>query len=165
MPVGVENSRVADWTQNQSHTSKKLNEVLEVITRKKIKFDFVFFHQGSSDAGLSKYLYKTQLEALINRVRSANVFAPWMIARHSRCGATCDKEIEEAQTEFVNGRYLKGYFSGPNTNQLDNKFRFDDCHLNRVGQEAMAALWLESYKDMLALSKKVRNESLLYLFD
>ncbi|NVI81425.1 sialate O-acetylesterase [Janthinobacterium sp. BJB401] len=147
MPIGVGGTKVADW-QAGGVAFGKLNIAIGVILAQGIKFDFAFWHQGSSDSGTDKDVYIQRLGEVIGYVNSKIKVNRWMIAAHSRCGMAYDRNIESAQLIFGNAPELKRY-PGPNTNLLGDEYRFDACHLNEKGQEKMSSMWLDSVKAAL----------------
>lgn len=147
MPIGVNGTKVSDW-QADGVAFGKLNSAIGLIQAQGFKFDFAFWHQGSSDFGTGKDLYVQRLGEVIDYVNSRVKVSRWMIAIHSRCGTAYDRNIESAQLVFGNSPHLQRY-PGPNTNLLGDEYRFDACHLNEKGQERMASMWLDSMKAAL----------------
>ncbi|WP_289912948.1 sialate O-acetylesterase [Janthinobacterium sp. SUN100] len=147
MPIGVGGTKVTDW-QAGGVAFGKFNSAIGLIQAQGIKFDFAFWHQGSSDFGTDKDLYIQRLSEVIDYVNTKVKVNRWIIAVHSRCGTAYDRNIESAQLAFGNVPKLKRY-PGPNTNLLSDEYRFDACHLNEKGQEKMASMWLDSIKAAL----------------
>lgn len=144
MPIGIGGTTVADW-QEGGAAFPKLNTALNLITQRGIKFDYAFWHQGSSDFGTVPNVYETRLAAVIKFVARNIQVEKWLVAVHSRCSGKWDRDIEAAQLR-VSAPAGDNIFRGPDNNSLDDTYRFDGCHLNARGQEAMAGLWLESIK-------------------
>jgi hypothetical protein len=162
MPIGVGGTKITDWLEG-GRAHPKLLHAMSVIQSRKIKFDFILWHQGSSDIGTTPMKYKSDFRKLYKIVREKISNAtPWIIAIHSRCGEGYDKKIEIAQQELANG--LPIFYSGPNNNSLDNDYRFDRCHLNKDGQIRMAQLWFNSIQSANAKKAEFDNESLLRIF-
>jgi len=145
MPIGVGATTVADWQQG-GRAFAKLNSAIDVVKRNNIQFDYAFWHQGSSDAGLKREVYASRLTGVLAYVSKNVKISSWLIALHSRCNGIWDREIEAAQLSIST---LPGdrIFVGANNNSLDETYRFDSCHLNVKGQDAMANLWLEAIKN------------------
>jgi hypothetical protein len=144
MPIGVDSSHVQDWQEGGSAFGK-LNAAIALIKEKNIKFDFVFWHQGSSDIGMSRDEYFSRLSSVATYVNANLQVGGWIVAQHSRCFGRYDEGIEAAQKMFGDSPSNKRYL-GPNNNLLGDEFRFDSCHLNQKGQEEMASLWLASIR-------------------
>ena len=147
MPIGVGATSVQDW-QVGGVAFFKLNSAIELIRKKGIKFDFAFWHQGSSNFGTEKAVYQDRLSSVIDYVNGKIQVDRWLIAIHSRCAGVYDRNIEAAQLEIGNMNSMKRYM-GANNNLLGNDFRFDGCHLAENGQESMASMWLDSVKAAL----------------
>jgi hypothetical protein len=145
MPIGLGGTSVMDWMSG-GRAFSKLNDAIGVIKQQKITFDFVLWHQGSSDFGTSKDDYVSRLSSVIAYVNKNVQVGKWLIAIHSRCWGTMDLNIEAAQ-RVVGAQAQNGHFLGPDTNTLGDEYRFDTCHLNQRGQEQMATMWLESIKN------------------
>jgi hypothetical protein len=147
MPIGVGGTKVSDW-QAGGAAYAKLNTAIAQIKEKKIRFDFIFWHQGSSDIGTAPNEYLNRLTAVADYI-NANVEAKrWLVALHSRCSGQYDAAIENAQRQFINVEGKNRYL-GPNTNSLDNSYRIDGCHLTQQGQEKMASMWYSSIRTAL----------------
>ncbi|QWL59276.1 hypothetical protein HQ400_14300 [Aeromonas jandaei] len=162
MPIGVGGTKVSDWLEG-GETYKKLELALNLIRKKHIKFDYIFWHQGTSDIGTDPALYKKNFLRLTKIVKQAIPDnTPWLIARHSMCSGNFDQKIEAIQTDIAIGSPF--FHEGPNNNILDEKYRFDNCHLNKLGQEKMADMWLESLKNSIKKRTSIERETLIHLF-
>lgn len=162
MPIGVGGTKISDWLDG-GRAHPKLLRAMAAIQNKKIKFDFILWHQGSSDIGTKPAKYKSDFRKLHAIVREKTSRAtPWIIAMHSRCGGSYDKKIEIAQQELANG--LPIFYQGPNNNSLGDNYRYDGCHLNKSGQIKMAQLWLDSIKSATTKMAEFENESMLRVF-
>ncbi len=162
MPIGVAGTKIADWL-NGGRAHSKFIHSMSVIQRRKIKFDYVFWHQGSSDIGTKPAKYKSDFVKLYKMINSTiSIGTPWIIAMHSRCTGNYDKKIEMAQQELAND--LPIFYPGPNNNSLGDNYRFDRCHLNKDGQIKMAQLWFDSIQSANARKAEFENESLLRIF-
>jgi hypothetical protein len=145
MPIGIGSTTVADWMQG-GRSFSKLNNAIDVIKQRNLQFDYAFWHQGTSDFGQTgAEVYSSRLSSVISYVNRNVTIKNWLIAVHSRCYGTYDRQIESGQLA-VAAALGDNIFVGANNNSLDNSYRFDTCHLNAQGQEAMAKLWLESMK-------------------
>ena len=142
MPIGVAGTSVNDWLEG-GRAHKKLSEALALVKNKSIKFDYVFWHQGSSDANTPSKTYGNKLNSILKKIRIEFRPEKILIAQHSRCGDLKNAEIAKEQLR-ISRNHLRHFYEGPDTNALGNEFRFDGCHLNQLGQEKMAELWLES---------------------
>lgn len=144
MPIGIAATKVSDWQVGGS-AFEKLNSAIEIIKKNNINFDFVLWHQGSSDVGGDANLYKSKLSSVIDYVNGKIKADRWLIAVHSRCYGAYDRSIESAQLS-VGGMNSLARYLGANNNVLGDDYRFDNCHLNERGQEAMANMWVDSIR-------------------
>lgn len=145
MPIGVGGTSVRDW-QGGGKAFVKLNTALDLIKQQGLKFDAVFWHQGSADHGMPSGEYTDRLLSVIAYVNSRISVARWLIGVHSRCWGNYDSQIEAAQ-RLIGNAASEGRFPGANSNLLGNPYRFDECHLNQAGQEEMANMWLEAIRN------------------
>jgi hypothetical protein len=150
MPIGVGGTKVRDW-QEGGAAFPKLNTALAQIKQKGLVFDVALWHQGSSDIGADKNEYLTRLTSVVAYIDANAQIGRWVIAQHSRCSGSYDKNIEEAQLAFANALNFRR-FVGPNNNLLGEEYRLSDgCHLNELGQQTMASMWFDSIKNALSI--------------
>jgi hypothetical protein len=142
MPIGVAGSSVKEWQGGRG--LDKLTQAIALINKYGLTFDYAFWHQGSADIGMSGDEYKQRLASVVSYVNSKVKISRWLIAVHSRCLGQFSPEIEQAQMTFGNAASASRYL-GPNTNLLMTEYRMpDQCHLNELGQEEMARLWVQA---------------------
>ncbi|MEG2848469.1 MAG: sialate O-acetylesterase [Bacilli bacterium] len=165
MPIGVGGTSVNDY-QPSGRAYPKLLQAISIIKTKKIKFDYIFWHQGSSDIGMNPIIYKQRFLSLVSQINKLGDLrsSKWIIARHSKCYDKIDKNIWKVQTELGGEDNYFRFFLGPDTNVLDNSYRFDTCHLNQKGQVKMAEMWFKSLKNSQKNEILFRKESLLSIF-
>lgn len=162
MPISMVRTPVNDWLPN-GKAFLKLRKAIKVANEKSIRFDYAFWHQGSSDARTPPDEYERKLSQVLKYISvNANV-DKWIIAKHSKCGGVFNDKIAKAQTQVGSAHILKRY-PGPNTDILDSELRYDNCHLNFRGQEKMADLWLQSMISADNLNNAVRKETLIHYF-
>ncbi len=162
MPIGVGGTSVQDWLP-QGRAFEKLGKAIRVANSSNIRFDYAFWHQGSSDVGRSPQAYAQNLSQVLRYISLNIKIDKWIIARHSKCGTHFDEMISKAQYQ-ASLNYLARRFPGPDNNELGYEFRFDGCHLNKTGQEKMADLWLGSMIEADKNNLSIQKESLLNFF-
>ncbi|WP_024870899.1 sialate O-acetylesterase [Tolumonas lignilytica] len=143
--IGVGGSSIDRW-KSGGNLSQHLKNNLEFINRLKIPVSLFLWHQGSSDIGTSGDNYINKFMDITKLIRSLGFNAPILVAIHSQCFNIYDKNIENAQ-RMLGIFHDRGLYEGANTNILDSSFRFDNCHLNKMGQEKAADLWLNAIKN------------------
>lgn len=162
MPIGIGGTSVSDWLP-QGRAFKKLEKAIIVANSRSIRFDYAFWHQGSSDVGRNPKAYASELSQVLRHISLNLKIDKWIIARHSKCGASFDKMISKAQHQTSINYYARR-FPGPDNNALGDEFRFDRCHLNKAGQERMAELWFDSIIQANKVHTSIQKESLLHFF-
>ncbi|MDO5638395.1 MAG: sialate O-acetylesterase [Neisseria sp.] len=153
MPIGKGGTSLENWLTPGSYVNGKMYRALEIIERNNIKFDYVFFLQGSSDVGTPMKDYATRFYTLHHiiqgRLKKSGSDPAWIIARHTRCGDLYDADIVAVQHAIGRRDNQKHYFVGPDTNPVAMRYRRDRCHLNQAGQELVSDMWLQSLKEVM----------------
>jgi lysophospholipase L1-like esterase len=161
--IGVAGSRVQDWADGGVNYSKLL-AALSSLRRQQISPSYVLWLQGSANAGDTRHDYKNQFVKIEAALRDNGIFAPIIVAIHSRCGDMHDETIAEAQIA-LGIQTSRKLFRGPNTDDLGSEYRMRDrCHLNRLGQQTMADRWFDSIKATTEQYNLMRRETLIELF-
>ena len=165
MPIGVAGTAIREWLPG-GRAFPKLQTAMQLIHDHRIHFDFILWHQGSSDYGTSPLKYRESFLSLVRFVRKqGNLRASkWIIARHSGCVGRFDHAIWEAQNQLAVSDNNLNFFTGPDNNLLGAAWRFDGCHLNKAGQERMGILWADSIQQALSRSARLRRETLVDWF-
>lgn len=162
MPIGVGGTSVSDW-QPGGRAFGKLKSALSLANQKSIKFDYAFWHQGSSDYGQDPIIYGKALSQVLTFISLNTKVDKWIVAQHSKCGSQYDHRIAKEQKNIsLNPQFRR--FPGPNTNEFGMEYRYDGCHLNRSGQEKMAELWFNSIMAAEKIDYNFQRESLLFYF-
>jgi hypothetical protein len=144
--IGVGGTKVSQWTPGTELHQILLNTI-DALARDGLPVTHLLWHQGESDAGekTSTTDYKARFLAMLSGIRQKGVSAPIYVAVATRCGALIsDPAIQRAQIELVNP--AAGIYAGPNTDTLDNGYRYDSCHFNDAGLDKHAELWLKQLK-------------------
>jgi hypothetical protein len=124
-------------------------------------FTHLLWHQGESDAvlGTSREDYERRFLGMLGAIRALGVDAPAFVALATRCGRYWPNEtIRSAQMELVNPSL--GIFAGPDTDQLDETYRYDGCHFSDAGLEAHAELWLSIIRNHIAQTEPTPTPTL-----
>lgn len=162
MPIGVQATKVSDWLEG-GRAYKKLMKAIDMAKSHNISFDFALFHQGSSDIGTPKGVYEENLNRLIDDIGAELDIDKWIVAQHSSCFGHQDAKIALVQQK-ITADLIDNIYLGPNTNALDRKYRFDDCHLNAKGQDEMAKLWLLHMQKADTESLRLKERSALFYY-
>ena len=143
--IGVGGSAIERWT-TKGDLSQHLETSLEMLNKLKIPISMFLWHQGTSNMGTLPDTYHDNFLAITKTIRDKGYSSPILVAIHSRCFGSYDKNLEAAQNLLAQ-RHQDGLFLGANTNLLDESYRFDTCHLNAKGQEQAAQLWFNAIKE------------------
>jgi hypothetical protein len=152
VPAAVGATAIEEWTPD-GPLHPLILKAIEDARKRRLKITHLLWHQGESDAVLrtSKIEYKKRFYAMLASIRAHGVDAPVFVATATRCGQYgVNVEIQEAQRELIDPSL--GIFPGPNTDLLDEQYRYDTCHFSNEGLDAHAALWvqqLRAYEEMM----------------
>lgn len=152
VPAAVGATEIAQWAPDGA-LHPLILKAIEDAQRRRLKITHLLWHQGESDAVLytSKTDYKQRFLAMLASIRAHGVDAPVFVAVATRCGQyPVNNEIAAAQRELVDPSL--GIYPGPNTDLLDESYRYDTCHFSNEGLDAHASLWvqrLKAYEDLM----------------
>jgi len=161
--IEIGNAKLSELIGN-GPPEMSLSTVLESIRKNNIRFDAVLFQQGPGDIGQTSRAYKDDFNRLVRLFSNANVIAPWLIARHSRCGDLIGREVDDVQRLLPVDFFTRFYFAGPNINLIEDRAVSNGCDLDQIGEYRAAALWLQAYEAYRQLLGRARREALLFLF-
>jgi hypothetical protein len=152
VPAAIGATEIAQWAPSGLLHKDLLRNVREAQAAG-YTFTHLLWHQGESDAvlGTSKEDYERRFLGMLGAIRSLGVDAPAFVALATRCGRYLPNEvIRAAQRELANPTL--GIFQGPDTDQLDERYRYDGCHFSDAGLDAHAELWLRVIREHVALT-------------
>lgn len=139
----VGGTQVSDWLDARSGYRASLLKRVEAARAAGFEPDLVLWHQGETDAG-SEWdmdLVETQFRTLADGLLEAMPQARLYLFRASKCiGAHRAQGVEgirNAQTAVAESR--DRIIAGFDTDTLDNEYRWDTCHFNSVGRDAIVA--------------------------
>ncbi len=140
----VGGSQLGDWADKRSGYVRHLAGEVAAARQAGVVADAVIWIQGETDAAvqLEPALYVAQMQAVMADFDAAGVLppqTPWIVFRSTRCmeRANNGPAIDAAVTAWAarEPRVLLG----PNASALGNAARWDGCHFNGVGREALVA--------------------------
>ena len=149
-PCAVGGTRIEQWIPG-GDLNHLIGETVLHLKNSGLKVTQVLWHQGESNhvllsGGLSPEQnaanYTADFNILANYLRGIGVDAPVYPAMATRCMGDPDPVLQEAQRNLANDSL--GIYNGPNTDLLDNSYRFDKCHFNADGLNRHAEMWLEA---------------------
>ncbi len=149
-PCAMGGTRIEQWIPS-GDLNHLISETVEHINNSGLKVTHVLWHQGESNhvlvsGGLTAEQnaanYTANFHLLVNYLRSIGIDAPVFPAMATRCAGAPDFVLQDAQRNLANDS-LK-IFNGPNTDSLDNAYRYDNCHFSKTGLNVHAQLWLEA---------------------
>ncbi|MCK4911014.1 MAG: hypothetical protein KAR83_05210 [Thermodesulfovibrionales bacterium] len=145
VPVGAGTTKVSDWRPG-GRVHYKLASGLRGPMATGFEFTHLIWMQGEHDAieGTSRAAYKEDFEVMLSALRSGGVDTPVFVSLTTLCGRYESDDIRRAQRQIAEDN--PGVFSGPDTDALGKKYRYDACHFNDEGLEAAASAWFAAIK-------------------
>ena len=101
-------------------------------------------YSGGLTAEQNATNYTANFHLLVQYLRSVGIDAPVYPAIATRCVGAPDLVLQEAQKNLANDSL--GIFNGPNTDSLDNSYRYDNCHFSKAGLNKHAQMWLDAIR-------------------
>jgi len=147
VPAAIGATQISEWAPG-GILHKDLLRNIDEATEAGYTFTHLLWHQGESDAvlGTSTQEYEERFRSMLASIRQQGVDAPAFVAVTTRCSAFIpNPEIRQAQQDLVNP--AQGIFAGPDTDMLDETFRFDSCHFSNEGLDMHANLWLKVIRE------------------
>ena len=150
IPIGVGTTTVDQWTKGGYLHSRIVNAIRESGAGG-LKITHLFWVQGGSEKrtngdGVNKENYKTNFSTMLRNIRNLGVQAPMYIAVSTYNGTDCNRDIQKAQRELVDGN--NNVFAGPDDDQLlqDPANRWEQVHLSNQGLDRCALAWLAAIR-------------------
>lgn len=137
-------STYRDWLNPNSGYFARLRELAQDAARHRLRPNFVLWHQGESDArrDAASEVFESELQALVDRLKSDLPLASGaklVLYRASLCSGTRrrtpNQRLVTAQRRVA--ERTANVIVGPDTDRYGKRFRYDDCHFNGRGREAI----------------------------
>ena len=116
-----------------------LNEVRNTFN-KFGKIDGILFHHGESNNNNTD-LYYDSFSTLLDSINNI-INAPIYLSQASYCNNVFSEELIAIQNKLIIDKEL--VLRGPNTDDLRDGYRYDDCHFNSRGLSKVSELWYQS---------------------
>lgn len=154
IPLGLGGGTIGDWA-----ASGRLNYRIGVAARRIASVGltptYVLLQCGANDYDplqTSQGAYTASQSSVIASIRGAGVSCPIFVSRSTWHNGIVNPGISDgiraAQATAVDN--LAGIFAGPDTDTLNNSYRYDATHWNATGADAVAELWQEVIASYLA---------------
>jgi hypothetical protein len=143
----VGGSQLGDWVDARSGYLRHLAGEVAAARRAGVVPARVIWIQGETDAAvqLDPALYVGQMQALMAAFDATGALpadVPWIVFRSTRCKARANNgpAIDAAVTAWAAA--TPRVVLGPDASALGNAERWDDCHFNGRGRDALVAATL-----------------------
>jgi hypothetical protein len=140
----VGGSQLGDWADERSGYVRHLADEVAAARKAGVVADTVIWIQGETDAAvqLDPALYVEQMQAVMAAFDATGALppqTPWLVFRSTRCKARANNgpAIDAAITAWA-AREPR-VILGPNASALGYDARWDDCHFNGRGRDALVA--------------------------
>lgn len=147
-PLGVGASTISDWDVG-GHYHHRIDVCARRLQSLGLTATHIIWHQGESDAvdGTSQAAYYAALLRIIAAFRAAGMGAPFFVCKATWFAGSLpagSAAVRAAQAQIVDNDTV---FAGPDTDTLDNTYRFDTTHFSPTGSEAFADLLATVIRD------------------
>ena len=131
-PAVVGGTVIEAFARGGHHHEKVLAAATDLM-RLTMPTAFLWQH-GETDGqrGTPEAYYRTYFDSMVAGLRSIGFKGPVLAAKSTRCRPTYSPAVRAVQE------------GGPDTDVLADLFRSDGCHLNAMGRNAAADLWLQA---------------------
>jgi len=146
--VAVGNTAISEWLPSGKH-AEFLQAEARALRAEGYRIAAFLFLQGESDRQTPEGEYRRGLEQLSDMTGPD---APLIVSNTSVCalhegGETPAAALSMARAKLADERDT--VFIGPDTDALGNRYRYDGCHFNREGLEALGGMWAGKVADIL----------------
>lgn len=135
LPVGIGATTVAEWEGDFYRNIIAAHGRIKIAG---LTLSGILWQQGESDTATSTADYIARFNSMKGKVQAAGATAPWFVAKSTWLLGTPNPTIRAALAGVVNGTDV---FAGPDTDALDNTYRYDTTHFNAAGRDVGAAGW------------------------
>ncbi|MBT5631230.1 MAG: hypothetical protein HOH38_04760 [Nitrospinaceae bacterium] len=135
--TGFGASSITHWSSDGSGLSMYTNKHLLDLEKHGHVLSVVIWIQGEADNGryIDYLSHFSNMKSNMLRGLSSKQNVKFVVTQTSRCHHERDKKLNEQQLQLGND---KNVYVTEVTDNLDNSFRFDGCHFNELGTEAVA---------------------------
>ncbi len=149
--VAVGNTPIAEWMPGTKHARFLIQETRALSSAGYQIAGFLFF-QGESDRKTPVPVYRDALTRIADMIDAEAPDVPLIIADTSICAleeAGGEKSAPLSRARIAAASDRKNIIVGPDTDMLGPEYRYDGCHFNRRGLQALGALWADSVRQTL----------------
>jgi hypothetical protein len=138
---GIGGSQIADWLDDRSGYLASLTTQIAGARAAGFEPDLVLWHQGETDAARhpDRKALAGRLGALMDRLLTELPAAEVYLFQASKCVGRKREEgveaVRAAQKEIAASRQM--VVAGFDTDSLGNDYRWDTCHFNSLGRDAI----------------------------
>lgn len=144
IPAGIGGSSVQDWQPGEMLNPMLLKQ-LALAKQANLEVTHFLWHQGEADQSLDRERYKQGLDQLIQTTKQYFPHSKFFVAQASRCGSMPPSEALQSAQRAMSQQ--PGVFLGPNTDLIERRDRYDDCHFSGNGLKLAADAWLVALKE------------------
>lgn len=145
--IGESASAISRWSP-PGDLYQRLVKTIKSLQKNGISITHLLWHQGETDAkqDTGKEQYIRHFVAMKNGIRALGIKAPIYVSIASRYrDEPGDIKIRNAQNEII--LKFPDVFSGPDTDQLGDAYRYDGTHFSSKGMKKAAVLWYQAIEE------------------
>jgi len=155
--IARNNSSIKDWSSQGKFHKTFLNTYKELV-QYQLSPQLILLGQGERD-GIDEVSfgdYQKHLQEVYSVIKKIHGTKPFLVSITSRCFQFLpNKSIRNAQMQLIKQEH--SVFYGPDTDKYNEKYRYDGCHYNQLGNRIISAVWANKIYD--ALTHKTQNHN------
>lgn len=147
VPIAVAATKINEWV-NERYYFDRISNVQSILRSNQLEIDVSLWQQGESDSGISSNEYYKQFANMAEKMRDIGITADIVLAKSTRCRGAENVNIRLAIDKLVTD--YPGLHAGPDADKYyGENYRYDNCHFNGAGLEAMSNEWLIKLSPLL----------------
>lgn len=146
--VAVGNTRADEWVSNTPNAERFRAET-EALQSKGYRIAAFLFFQGESDRETTREAYLAALSDIANMTATLSPDTPLILSNSSICGVETGPVNTLITVRAALAARHTHIHVGPDTDALGQAYRYDGCHFNKEGLQALGLAWAKSVQAVL----------------
>ena len=156
--IGTQGKTINKWSVN-GIAYQDFKSAIKFSNAEKIHFEYVLWTGKFIDTDFFVENYQETINKDLKIVKLNSKTKKFIISPSVKCGNVDKKNKVVYRWDGIFNR-----FPGPDLNSIGNDYFSEKCHINELGVEKLAELWLKSMQKADIKSENYQKESLLYYF-
>lgn len=145
------NTAIAEWLEDaeDSNYADYLAKEVQALQSAGYRVTAFLFFQGENDRDTPAEDYANALRKVAVFLERISPQTPFVISDSSICGPGTQRAAQLITARQAVIEEQSNAFHGPDTDQLNEAFRYDACHFNERGQLLAGHLWARAVSEIL----------------